>query len=145
MVGLQGACTIHVGPQNGSKFSNQWCAESPPQQLPIGSPVGGLLHLIAMHADRLLEITPVNPIGHSAEIFDSRVTRLNSRVGTVHTPALVRLPIMKSTVVTVNYLEAGTRDHCAWESWRVIPLSSNHLFTHLVPACPTELDSPKEY
>lgn len=64
-----------------------------PQQLPIGSPVGGLLHLIAVHADRLLEITPVNPIGHSAEIFDSRVTRLNSRVGTVHTPNTVRLPI----------------------------------------------------
>lgn len=94
MVGLQGACKIHVGPQNGSKFSNQWCAELPPQQLPIGSPAGGLLHLIAEHSDRLLEITPVNPIGHSAEIFDSRVTRLNSRVGTVHAPSAVRLPIM---------------------------------------------------
>lgn len=55
---------------------------------------GGLLHLIAVHSDRLLEITPVNPIGHSAEIFDSRVTRLNSRVGTIHAPSGVRLPIM---------------------------------------------------
>lgn len=55
-----------------------------------------------------------------------------------------RTPV-KSTVVTVNYLGAGTRDRCARELWRVIPLSSNHLFTHLVPPCLTELDSPKEY
>lgn len=65
----------HVEPQNGFKFATNGVV-SRPCAAANRSSVSVLLHGLVLRADRLLEISPQEPIGRRAEMFDSRAELL---------------------------------------------------------------------